>query len=167
MLNYSVLSKNPSHFRNFSGLQTQEFDALNSQLKAKYPAFEAKRLQRNDRKRAVGAGHPFVLSLTDRLLLLLIYYHMYPSSTLLGYLFNVSQTSALKSIKKLEPLVSEVLPLPKKQYEKVRRLQSVEESRQCFLVLRLFWMQLSSRSQDHMANANEKLTTAVKRNGTP
>ena len=52
---------------------------------------------------------------------------MYPSSTLLGYLFNVSQTSVLKNIKKLEPLISEVLPLPKKQYDKVRRLQSVEE----------------------------------------
>lgn len=127
MLNYSVLSKNPSHFRNFSGLQTQEFETLNSQIKAKYPAFEQKRLQRKNRKRAVGAGHPFVLSLTDRLLLLLIYYHMYPSSTLLGYLFNVSQTSVLKSIKKIEPLVREVLPLPKKQYDKVRRLQSVEE----------------------------------------
>lgn len=127
MLNYSVLSKNPLHFRNFSGLQTQEFETLNSQIKAKYPAFEQKRLQRKDRKRAVGAGHPFVLPLTDRLLMLLIYYHMYPSSTLLGYLFNVSQTSVLKSIKKLEPLVSEVLPLPKKQYDKVRRLQSIEE----------------------------------------
>jgi len=52
---------------------------------------------------------------------------MYPLSTLLGYLFNVNQTSVLKSIKKLEPLVSEVLPLPKKQYDKIKRLQSVEE----------------------------------------
>jgi hypothetical protein len=52
---------------------------------------------------------------------------MYPSSTLLGYLFNVSQTSVLKSIKKLEPLVSEVLPLPKKEYDKVRKLQTVDE----------------------------------------
>lgn len=127
MLNYGVLSKNPLHFRNFSGLETHEFDALNSQIQAKYPAFEVKRLKRNDRKRAVGAGHPFTLPITDRLLMLLIYYHMYPSSTLLGYLFNVSQTSVLKSIKKLEPLVSEVLPLPKKQYDKVRRLQSIEE----------------------------------------
>jgi hypothetical protein len=107
-----------------TGVQTCALPiSLNSQIKAKYPAFEQKRLQRKNRKRAVGAGHPFVLSLTDRLLLLLIYYHMYPSSTLLGYLFNVSQTSVLKSIKKIEPLVREVLPLPKKQYDKVRRLQ--------------------------------------------
>jgi len=127
MLNYGVLSKNPLHFRNFSGLETHEFDALNSQIQAKYPAFEVKRLKRNDRKRAVGAGHPFTLPITDRLLMLLIYYHMYPSSTLLGYLFDLSQTSVLKSIKKLEPLVSEALPLPKLEHDKIRKLQTVEE----------------------------------------
>jgi hypothetical protein len=127
MLNYSALSKNSAHFRNFSGLEVSEFNTLNNQITTRYSAFEEKRLQRNDRKRAVGAGHPFVLSLTDRLLMLLIYYHMYPSSTLLGYLFGLSQTSVLKSIKKLEPLVSEALPLPKKEYDKVRRLQSIDE----------------------------------------
>ena len=52
---------------------------------------------------------------------------MYPSSTLLGYLFNLSQTSVLKTIRKLEPIVSEVLPLPKKQQDKVKRLQTVEQ----------------------------------------
>jgi hypothetical protein len=52
---------------------------------------------------------------------------MYPSSTLLGYLFDLSQTSVLKSIRKLEPMVSEILPLPKKEHDKVKRLQTVEE----------------------------------------
>ena len=105
MLNYSVLSKNPQHFRNFSGLEIQEFDTLNLKIKEKYTSYEQKRLQRDNRKRAIGAGHPYNLSLTDRLLILLIYYHMYTSSTLLGYLFCVSQTSVLKNIRKIEPLV--------------------------------------------------------------
>ena len=127
MLNYSVLSKNPAHFRNFSGLELQEFDTLNLKIKEKYHAYEQKRLAREDRKRAIGAGHPFNQSLTDRLLMLLIYYHMYTSSTLLGYLFCVSQTSVLKNIRKIEPLVSEMLPLPKKEYDKVRKLETVDE----------------------------------------
>ena len=127
MLNYSILSKKPAHLRNFSGVELDEFNALNLQIKEKYDAYEEKRLARRGRKRAVGAGHPFKLSLTDRLLMLLVYYHMYPSSTLLGYLFDLSQTSVLKAIRKLEPMVSEVLPLPKKQQDKVRRLQTVDE----------------------------------------
>ena len=32
MLNYDVLSKNPLHFRNFSGLELQEFDNLNQKI---------------------------------------------------------------------------------------------------------------------------------------
>lgn len=127
MLNYSALSKNPLHFRNFSGLELQEFDTLNLNISEKHHAYEQKRLARENRKRAIGAGHPFNQSLTDRLLMLLIYYHMYTSSTLLGYLFCVSQTSVLKNIRKLEPIVSEALPLPKKEYDKVRKLKTVDE----------------------------------------
>jgi len=46
---------------------------------------------------------------------------------LASYLFDLSQTNVLKGIRKLEPLVSEVLPLPKKQHKKVRRLQTLDE----------------------------------------
>lgn len=49
------------------------------------------------------------------------------SSTLAAYLFDLSQTNVLKNIRKLEPLVSQVLPLPKKQHKKVRRLQTLDE----------------------------------------
>ncbi|MBE3141900.1 MAG: transposase [Thermoplasmata archaeon] len=132
MLNFSTLSKKPAYFRNFSGVQLDEFNTLNQKIKEKYTAYEKTRLTRKDRKRAFGAGHPFKLSLTDRLLMLLVYYHMYPSSTLLGYLFNLSQTSVLKTIRKLEPMVSESLPLPKKQQDKVKRLQTVEEVEAAF-----------------------------------
>ena len=100
MLNFSTLSKKPAYFRNFSGVELTEFNTLNLQIKEKYDAYEEKRLTREDRKRAFGAGHPFKLSLTDRVLMLLVYYHMYPSSTLLSYLFDLSQTSVLKSIRK-------------------------------------------------------------------
>ena len=127
MLNYGLLSRKPSNFKNFTGLEVHEFDALNSKIQEKYGAYEEKRLAREDRKRTVGAGHPFKLTLTNRILMLLLYYHMYPSSTLLGYLLDLSQTSVLKNIRNLEPLVSKVLPLPKKQHEKMKRLETVEE----------------------------------------
>jgi len=127
MLNYDVLSKKPSVFKYFSGLEVPEFEALNSKIKERYSVFEQKRLFRADRKRKIGAGHPFKLSLTDRLLMLLVYYRLYVSSTLASYLFDLSQTNVLKNIRQLEPLVSEVLPLPKKQHKKARRLQTLDE----------------------------------------
>jgi hypothetical protein len=121
-----VLSKKPAIFKNFTGLEVAEFDALTSKKQEKYNAYEQKRLARQrrtrhtpttntkkynayeqkrlareDRKRGIGAGHPFKLSLTDRLLMLLMYYHLYPSSTLLGYLIDLGQTNVLKDIRNL------------------------------------------------------------------
>jgi hypothetical protein len=132
MLNYGVLSKSPSHFKNFTGLTIQEFDTLNQQVIANYPAFEATRLARTNRRRAVGAGHPFNLNLSDRLLMLLVYYHLYISSNLMAYLFNLTQSNILKDIRKLEPLVTKVLPLPSKQHQKIKQLQSIDEIEEMF-----------------------------------
>ena len=49
-----------------------------------------------------------------------------------GYLFDLSQTNVLKDIRKLEPLVREVLPLPQKQNGKIKRLQSLDEIEAAF-----------------------------------
>jgi hypothetical protein len=65
MLNYALLSKKPSIFRNFTDLEVAEFEDLNSQIKIKHAAFEQKQLSRENRKREIGAGHPFKLSVTD------------------------------------------------------------------------------------------------------
>jgi hypothetical protein len=77
MLDYARLSKKPLIFRSFSGLEVAEFDALYSKIEEAYPIFEQKRHYRADRKRGVGAGHPFKLTLKDRVLMLLIYYRLY------------------------------------------------------------------------------------------
>ena len=127
MFNYDGLSKKPLIFRSFSGLEVAEFDALYSKIKEAHAAFEQKRLYRSDRKRKLGAGHPFKLPLNERLLMLLIYYRLYVTSTLLAFLFDLGQTNVLKDIRMLEPLVSEVLPLPKKMHQKVRRLRTLDE----------------------------------------
>ena len=125
-------------FRSFTGLEVSEFDALYAEIDGAYPAFEQKRLYRVDRKRKVGAGHPFNLPLNDRLLMLLMYYRLYVTSTLLSFLFDLEQTNVLKNIRMLEPLVSKVLPLPKKVHQKVRRLRTIDEVEEVFSRLQSF-----------------------------
>lgn len=132
MLDYGRLSKKPLIFRSFSGLEVAEFDVLYSKIEEAYPAFEQKRLYRSDRKRNVGAGHPFKLPLKDRVLMLLVYYRLYVTSTLLAFLFDLGQTNVLKDIRMLEPLVGEVLPLPKKMHQTVRRLRTIDEVEEVF-----------------------------------
>jgi hypothetical protein len=91
MLSYPRLSKNPSLFRSFAGLDVSKFDSLFGNVESKYEEYEKERLSRRDRKNEVGAGHPFKLLFRDRLLMLLAYYRLYATSTLLGFLFDLGQ----------------------------------------------------------------------------
>lgn len=127
MLNYEKLSRKPSIFKTFTGLEVGEFDVLYSKLEAINPAFEEKRLSRSGRKNKAGAGHPFNLNLKNRFLMLLLYYRLYVSSTLIGFLFDLGQTNVLKDIRALEPAAQAILPLPKKVHDATRRLQTLEE----------------------------------------
>jgi len=132
LFNYEKLAGKPLIFRSFSGLKVSEFNELYAKIEEAYLAFMQKRLYREDRKRKVGAGHPFKLQLNNRMLMLLMYYRLYITSTLLSFLFNLGQTNVLKDIRMLEPLVSKVLPLPKKIHQKARRLRTIDEVEELF-----------------------------------
>lgn len=127
MLNYRRLSGKPSIFRSFTGLEVSEFESLYLELESVYEEYEVKRLSRRGRKRRIGAGRPFKLPLKDRLLMLLMYYRLYITSTLTGFLFDLDQSNVLKNIRVLEPLVKECIPIPKKLYERAERAKTVEE----------------------------------------
>ena len=133
MLSYRRLSKTPSVFRSFTGLEVNEFDSILERVEGSYPSLEEKRLSRKERKREIGAGRPFKLSIRDRLLMLLVYYRLYVTSTLTGYLFDLGQTNVLKDIRILEPVVRESVPLPEKVYRRIRRrLRTIEEVEEFF-----------------------------------
>lgn len=138
LLNYKILSRKPHLFRSLTGLELSEFDQFYTQAQAKYRDYEVKRLDRPNRKHKVGAGYPFKLSLQDRLLMLMVYYRLYITSTLTGVLFDLDQSNVLKDIHKLEPLVEEILPLPKKLHDKAKRLQNIEEIEAMFPEFKAF-----------------------------
>jgi len=114
LLCFEKLSKHDTVFRSFSGLTVEEFNTLYLQIQNNYEIFSQKRLFRANRQRNIGAGHPFKHTLKNRLLMLLIYYKLYLTSTLAAYLFNLNQTNMLKNIRILEPLVRQGLSLLKK-----------------------------------------------------
>jgi len=138
MLNYGVLSRKPLNFRSFTGLEVPEFDALYSKIQESHAAYEEKRLHREDRKRRIGAGHPFRLPLRDRLLMLLTYHRLYVTSSLLGFLLGLGQSNVLKNIRILEPLVRETLPLPGRIHRRAKRLGTLEEVEALFPGFRAF-----------------------------
>jgi hypothetical protein len=132
LLNYNRLSKKPLLFRSFTGLELSEFDSICKEVESKYPQYEIKRLSKRKRTRKVGAGNHFKLQIRDRFLMLLVYYKLYITHTLAGFLFDLDQSNVHRDIRYMEPVVKSCIPLPSKLYNITRRLKTVEEVEQYF-----------------------------------
>src|SRR3990172_7216383 len=132
MLTYSQLVKMESTFRSFTGLEVSEFDSLYGMVKPDYEESERARLSRSDRKKTIGGGGKFKLSLRDRLLMLLVYYRLYTTFMLVGFLFDLDQSNVCRDIRYMEPLVRRRIPVPEKIHKLTRRLRTIEEVEQFF-----------------------------------
>ena len=91
-------------------------------------------IKKKNRERSTGeAGRPFKLNVRDRLLMLLVYYRLYITYALAGFLFDLDQSSNIcRDIQKIESLVRQCLPMPQKIYNTTKRLQTPEEVEQYF-----------------------------------
>lgn len=101
MFSYTQLSKQPSSFRNLSGISVSEFDDLFRRFVPAWEGNEVKRLDRKDRKRAIGGGRPYALGLQDLLLMTLIWLHLYLTVETIGFLFEVHKSSVSRDIRRV------------------------------------------------------------------
>ncbi|MDN5868632.1 MAG: transposase family protein, partial [Candidatus Nitrosocosmicus sp.] len=77
-------------FKSFTGLSVQQFDDIFKEIESKYPKHEIKRLSyKRNRERDVDAGRRFKLAVKDRVIMVLVYYRLYITYTLMEYLFNL------------------------------------------------------------------------------
>jgi hypothetical protein len=134
LFSYERLSKKPLLFKSFTGLTVQEFDDIyDKEIVKRYERHELKRLsKRKGRKRDIGAGRPFKLNLENRFIMLLVYYRLYITYTLAGFLFDMDQSIIYRDIQKIESLVRECVPIPQKLYNKTKRLKTPKEVEQYF-----------------------------------
>lgn len=97
--------RQPTVFKAMTGLTVAEFDALVDDVWGPYQAAERVRRERAGRKHAVGAGHPFSLAPQEQMLLTVIWLRLYPTMEVLGFLFGVSDTTALRAVGRVLPLL--------------------------------------------------------------
>jgi hypothetical protein len=113
MLTAKKLRRKPKHFHNFTGLTPQQFDELLLAVEPLYEKAEQERLENPDRLRARGAGRNFNLELPERLLMSLMYFRLYVTQILLGYLFDLDSSNVNREINgRMLAVLSEVLPVP-------------------------------------------------------
>jgi len=107
MMRYSWLSQYPRVFLSVTGLRVAEFDQLVKDVLPKYGEAEQARLERAERQRAMGGGHPFELALRDHVLLTVIWLRVYPVHEVLGYLFGVSDSTVSRVIERVLPVLEQ------------------------------------------------------------
>lgn len=109
------LKKKPSLFRRFTGLNIIRFDDLLSKLEPIYARNEKKRLKKIGRKRTIGGGSQFSLSLEERLLVTLLYYKLYVTHEFLGLLFRLDNSNIGRIIHHLNPLLAQTFRIPERR----------------------------------------------------
>ena len=104
------------------------------EITKRYHKHEIKRLSnRKDREREIDAiGRHFKLDTKDRFLMLLVYYRLYITYTLAGFLFDLDQSNVSRDIQKIESLIRKCVPIPQKTYNITKRLKTPEEVEQYF-----------------------------------
>ena len=135
MFSYERLSRKQLLFKSFTGLTVQEFDDIyDKEIAKRYDKYEIQRLSKRnkDRERNIGAGRPFKLDLKNRFLMLLVYYRLYITYTLTGFLFDLDQSSTCRDIQMIEGLIRLCLPIPQKTYPITKRLKTLEEVEKYF-----------------------------------
>lgn len=135
MLSYDRLSRKPLLFKAFTGLSVQQFDDIyKNELEKRYTKYEIKRLshKKDKRERAIGAGRNFKLNVKNRFVMILVYYRLYITYSLTGFLFDLDQSNVCRDIQKIEPLIRKCLPIPQKIYGITKRLKSKEEVEEYF-----------------------------------
>ncbi len=81
----------------------------------------------------MGAGRHFKLIVEDRIIMVLVYYRLYITYTLAGFLFDLYQSNVYRDIQKIEGLIRQCLPIPQKLYKITKkRLKTKEEVEEYF-----------------------------------
>lgn len=104
-------------FRRLTGITPAKFDQVLRGLQPRYEEWNQKRLSRSGRRRVIGGGRKFALTLEDRFLLLLLYYRTYVTYAFLGFLFALDESSVGREFKPLEPLLAGIFRIPERRIE--------------------------------------------------
>lgn len=111
------LKKRPEIFRRLTGLTIEKYNDIYPKLEELYKDYNLKRLGQKDRKRKIGGGSQFKLSLEERLLMLLMYYRTYVPYTFLAFIFDIDDSNVGRNINPLQPLLAKIFIIPERKID--------------------------------------------------
>jgi len=104
----NVVKKKPGGLKNLVGVNMAEFDQLYQKLVPLWTDSECKRLNRPNRQRAVGGGHPYTLELKDQLLMTLLWLQLHLNTAALSSLFGVDKATVSRNTRRVWQVLSQL-----------------------------------------------------------
>lgn len=110
-LKYAELRGKPRILQSLTGLNAEEFESLLKSFGQAWEEFVEEQFEnRKGRKRAYGAGRqPQLKELADKQLFILVYFRLYPTQEVQGYLFGMSQAQANEWVHRLTRMLNQAL----------------------------------------------------------
>jgi len=112
MFTEQSLRDHPALVKAFTGLAAETFWTLIEQIEVKMPEYERQRHERPDRQRAIGAGRPYDQPLVIRVALSLTYLRLHIPQEAVGWLYGATQSDVSRELRRLLPLMVQMLPAP-------------------------------------------------------
>jgi len=112
MITQETLRQDPILITLLTGLPAGTFWQLVQDAEGEYPAYEHQRRERPGRQRAVGGGRKFDLPLVMRIAMLLTYLRLHILQSLVAKLFGGTQSDVSRDLRRLLPLLKQLLPVP-------------------------------------------------------
>ncbi len=113
--------------QSLTGLNQPEFETLLKSFEVAWQAYiEQEYVQRPRARRYGGGRHAELSSSADKLLFILVYFRLYPTQVVQGFLFGLGQTQACEWIDKLSRILNQALGYEKQLPERnPARLEAV------------------------------------------
>jgi hypothetical protein len=115
MLNLDKLYQKPIVFQRLTGLTPIKFKQLVNQLEPLFKQADYQRKNYPNRKRKVGGGTQYKLSVAQALFILLIYYRTYTSHIFIGMIANIHDSNVCRYFKRIQPLLAQIFRIPERK----------------------------------------------------
>lgn len=129
MLSYAKVKGKPSVLQSLTGLNVKEFETLLVSFEQAWQAYlEREHIQKPRARRYGGGRHAELYRVEDKLLFILMYFRVYPTQVVQGFLFGIGQPQANEWVHKLSRVLNEALGYEKQLPEREpSRLKQVLE----------------------------------------
>lgn len=127
MLSYSKVEGKSYILRSLTGLNPEEFEELLKSFDLAWQEYIQQEYIEKPRARRYGGGRVAELSSSaDKLLFILVYFRLYPTQVVQGFLFGIGQTQAWEWIHKLSRILNQALGYEKQLPERApARLEAI------------------------------------------